>query len=52
MFEAVGAGVFRNFWLPLTMGRNKMALAGHPRQRETRLFEFWTRCNQKSAIIR
>ena len=35
--EAVDANVFRNFWLPLTMGRNKMALAGHPRPCETRL---------------
>ena len=26
-----------NFWLFLTMGRNKMALAGHPRPCETRL---------------
>ena len=31
ILEAVGAYVFPNFWLPLTMGRNKMALAGHPR---------------------
>ena len=30
--------MFRNFWLPLAMGRNKMALAGHPRPWETRLF--------------
>ena len=35
MFEAVGADTFCNFWLPLTMGRNKMALAGHPRPCET-----------------
>ena len=37
VFEAVGADVFRKFWLLLTMGRNKMALAGHPRTCETHL---------------
>ena len=26
-----------NFWLPLRTGRNKMALAGHPRPCETRI---------------
>ena len=36
IFEAVGADFFRNLWLPLTMGRNKMVLAGHPRPCETR----------------
>ena len=37
-FEAVGADGFFNFWLRLTMGRNKMVLAGHPRPCETRLW--------------
>ena len=35
IFEAVGADVF--LWLLLAIGRNKMALAGHPRPWETRL---------------
>ena len=39
LFEAVGANAFCNFWLPLTMGRNKMALAGHPTPCETRLLD-------------
>ena len=37
-FEAVGAHVVCNFWFPLTMGRNKVALAsGHPKACENRL---------------
>ena len=39
IFEAVGTNAFCNFWLPLTMGRNKMALAGHPTPCETRLLD-------------
>ena len=34
---SVGADVFRNFWLHLTLGRNRMVLAGHPRPCETRI---------------
>ena len=44
--EAVGADVFRNFWLlvPLTMGGNKVVLAGHPRPWEARLWRRREKC--------
>ena len=33
-FEAVGGAVFRNLWLPLTMGRTKMAFSPCARDRK------------------
>ena len=38
--------MFHDFWLPLKMGRNKMALAGHPRPCKTCLLK--GKCTPKS----